>query len=196
MFQRRNQLTIFQRLKALVWPQQGWRRSTLYIAHRLGRLPGTPYRVAAGFACGAAVSFTPLIGFHFLLAALLSLILRGNILASAIGTVVGNPWTFPFIWAWTYGLGWRLIGARNSHQLSDELTLQYIFENTLNVLWPMTVGAVPTVVVVWFVAFVPIYMIVYEYQRARQWRIRRKASKARKRSEAARLSEGQLGKQA
>jgi hypothetical protein len=80
MFQRRNRLSIIQRLKELVWPQQGWRRSTLYIAHRLGRLPGTPYRVAAGFACGAAVSFTPFVGFHFLLAALLSLILRGNIL--------------------------------------------------------------------------------------------------------------------
>ncbi len=196
MFQRRNQLTIFQRLKALVWPQHGWRRSTLYIAHRLGRLPGTPYRVAAGFACGAAVSFTPFFGFHFLLAALLSLILRGNILASAIGTVIGNPWTFPFIWAWTYGLGWRLIGARNSHQLSDELTLQYIFENTLNVLWPMAVGAVPTAIVVWIVAFLPIFTIVKQYQRARQWRIRRKASKARKRTEAAVVSEGQLGKQA
>jgi uncharacterized protein (DUF2062 family) len=110
--------------------------------------------------------------------------------------VVGNPWTFPFIWAWTYGLGWQLIGAQNGHQLSDELTLQYIFENTLNVLWPMTVGAVPTAVVVWFVAFVPIYMIVHEYQRARQWRIRRKASKAHKKTKAARLSEGQLGKRA
>jgi uncharacterized protein HemY len=63
------------------------------------------------------------------------------------------------------------------------------------VLWPMTMGAVPTALVVWCVAFVPIYSIVYEYQRARQWRIRRKASKARKQSEAAQLSEGNLGKQ-
>jgi uncharacterized protein (DUF2062 family) len=196
MFQRRNRLTNFQRLKELAWPRQGWRRSTLYIAHRLGRLPGTPYRVAAGFACGAAISFTPLIGFHFLLAALLSLILRGNILASAIGTVVGNPWTFPFIWAWTYGLGWWLIGAGDSPQISGELTLQHISENFWSVFWPMMVGAVPTAMVVWIVAFVPIYTIVQQYQRARQWRIRRKASKALKKTEAARLSGGQLGKQA
>jgi uncharacterized protein (DUF2062 family) len=196
MFQRRNRLTNVQRLKELVWPRQGWRRSTLYIAHRLGRLPGTPYRVAAGFACGAAVSFTPFIGLHFVLAALLSLLLRGHILASAIGTVVGNPWTFPFIWAWTYSLGWWLIGSPNGHEVSVEFTLQYIGENIMSVGWPMTVGALPTAVVVWCIAFVPIYFIVYEYQRARQWRIRRKATKARKQSEAAGLSEGQLGKQA
>jgi uncharacterized protein (DUF2062 family) len=195
MFKRRNRLTYFERLKELVWPRQGWRRSTLYIAHRLGRLPGTPYRVAAGFACGAAISFTPFFGLHFLLAALLCLILRGSILASAIGTVVGNPWTFPFIGAWTYSLGSQMIGSSSSHEISVELTFQYFVENLMSVGWPMTVGALPTAVVVWCIAFVPIYFIVYEYQRARQWRIRRKATKARKQSEASGLSEGQLGKQ-
>jgi hypothetical protein len=35
---------------------------------------------------------------HFVLSALLAYIARANIIASAIGTVVGNPWTFPFIW--------------------------------------------------------------------------------------------------
>ena len=196
MFQRRIRLSNFQRLKELVWPRQGWRRSTRYIAHRLGRLPGTPYRIAAGFACGAAISFTPFFGFHFLLSALLCLILRGNILASAIGTVVGNPWTFPFISAWTLSLGWWLIDSEDSHQISSGSIWQYMTENFWSAFWPMTVGAVPTVVVVWFVAFVPIYMIVKQYQRARQWRIRRKASKAHRRTEAARLSEGQLGKRA
>ncbi len=202
MFQRRNRLTNFQRLKELVWPQQGWRRSTLYIAHRLGRLPGTPYRVAAGFACGAAVSFTPFLGLHFVLAALLSLLLRGSILASAIGTVVGNPWTFVFfIWPVTYKIGQTLLGVDAGELQTENLTWEHFSENFFskefwNVIWPMTVGGVPSAVVVWFVAFVPIFTIVKQYQRARQWRIRRKASRALKQSEAAQLSEGQLGKQA
>ena len=36
--------------------------------------------------------------FHILLAMLLALLIRGNLIASGIGTVVGNPWTFPLIW--------------------------------------------------------------------------------------------------
>ena len=60
----------------MLWPRRGWTRMALYIQHRLGRLPGTPYRIAAGFACGAAISFTPFLGLHFVLAALGALALR------------------------------------------------------------------------------------------------------------------------
>lgn len=198
MFQRRHRLSPIQRLKELAWPRQGWRRSTVYFAHRLGRLPGTPYRIAAGFACGAAVSFTPFIGAHFVLAALLSLLLRGNILASAIGTVVGNPWTFfLFIWPVTYKIGQTLLGVEADELDVENVTVMYLAENFWSVFWPMTVGGIPSAVVAWFVAFVPIYVIVQQYQRARQWRIRRKATrKARKQTKATGLAESHLGKQA
>ena len=39
-------------------------------------------------------------------------VVRGNYLAAAIGTAVGNPWTFPFIWAGTYRLGSFMLGNR------------------------------------------------------------------------------------
>src|SRR5690625_493920 len=114
VFGRRKPQSLLSRLRALLWPRRGFRQSARYIAHRLSRLPSTPYRIAAGFACGAAVSFTPLIGFHFLSAALLALVVRGNLIASALGTVVGNPWTFPFIWAWTFAFGRWMIGHARS----------------------------------------------------------------------------------
>ena len=57
--------------------------------------------VAAGVAAGAFTSFTPFMGLHFLFAALFAWAIRGNLLASALGTFVGNPLTFPFIWAAT-----------------------------------------------------------------------------------------------
>ena len=110
MFKRRKPRPALQRLFDAVWPKGGWRRSGTYVAHRLRRLPGTPYRIAAGFASGAAISFTPFIGLHFILAVVLALVLRGNLIAAAIGTVVGNPWTFPIIWLWIYSLGTWLIG--------------------------------------------------------------------------------------
>lgn len=174
MFGRRNPLPVHHWVWAVVWPRAGWRRASRYIAHRVRRLPGTPYRIAAGFASGAAVSFTPFIGLHFVFAALLALLLRGNVVASAIGTAVGNPWTFPFIWAWIYTLGQWLMGAEASSDFHASLSLGYIFERPLDVLWPMTLGALPTAVVVWIGLFWPVRGAVAEYQHARRWRMRRK----------------------
>ena len=181
MLGRRHPLPIYRRVREFVWPSGGWRRASLYIAHRLRRLPGTPYRIAAGFACGAAISFTPFIGFHFVGAALLSILLRGSLLASAIGTVVGNPWTFPFIWTWIYALGQWLLGGEVVSELPAALSLTYIFDRPLDVLWPMTVGGVPTSVAAWFAFFWPVRGAVAEYQHARRRLVRRKKRSPRQR---------------
>jgi uncharacterized protein (DUF2062 family) len=82
-----------------------------YLVRRATRLAGTPHSIAAGAACGVAISFTPLIGLHLLGAFLLCLLVRGNYLAAAAGTLVGNPWTFPFIWVATDQLGHALMGS-------------------------------------------------------------------------------------
>ena len=54
---------------------------------------------------GVFASFTPLFGFHFLLAFTIAYFVAGNFLAAALGTFFGNPLTFPFIWAGTHKLG-------------------------------------------------------------------------------------------
>ncbi len=164
-----------------MWPRRGFRRSAKYIAHRLGRLPGTPYRIAAGFACGAAVSFTPFVGFHILLAMLLALLMRANLVASGIGTVIGNPWTFPLIWYWLFVSGRWMLGQEATADFPDQLTFIYIRDNPLLVLWPMTVSGVPTAIVAWLAFYWPMRRIVAEYQRARRWRIRRKVMRRRAR---------------
>ena len=186
MFQRRNPLSRAQRLGQLLWPRQGWGRTGSYVAHRLRRLPGTPYTIAAGFASGAAVSFTPLLGFHFVLAALLAVLIRGNVVASAIGTIVGNPWTFPFILGWIYSVGIWILGGNGSAGLPEGFSFSYllsnptyIFENPLKILVPMVVGAVPTATFVWFLCFWPLRRMVDRYQTARQKRLRKKTEKRR-----------------
>lgn len=116
MFRRRKNRSLLTKIREFVWPSIGWRRAATYFAHRVRRLPGTPESIAAGLACGVAISFTPFIGFHFLLAALLSWIIGGNLLASAIGTAAGNPWTFPFIWAWIYTAGHWILGTGGAEE--------------------------------------------------------------------------------
>jgi hypothetical protein len=189
MFGRRNPLPVHHWVWSFVWPKAGWRRASRYIAHRVQRLPGTPYRIAAGLASGAAVSFTPFIGLHFLVAALLALLLRGNVVASAIGTAVGNPWTFPFIWAWTYALGQWLMGADAASDLPATLSLGYIFERPLEVLWPMTLGAVPTALIVWMGTFWTVRGAVAEYQHVRHRRRRIKVRARTARREAIKRAE-------
>ena len=94
----------------LFYPRSGWRRAANYVGHRIKRLPDTPHKIALGFACGAFVTFSPMFGFHFFWAALLAWICRGNILASLLGTFVGNPITFPFIATTSYQLGLVILG--------------------------------------------------------------------------------------
>ncbi|WP_170984201.1 DUF2062 domain-containing protein [Rhodoligotrophos defluvii] len=119
LFGRRERARLRHRLRDWVWPRSGWRRALTYLWYRIVRISGTPHRIAVGIASGVFVSFTPFIGLHFLLAALIALALKGNVLASAIGTVVGNPLTFPLIWMTSYNIGMKLLGRTPSKAVAD-----------------------------------------------------------------------------
>lgn len=82
---------------------------------RLKRLPDTPHRIALGLSCGVFVCFSPFFGLHFFYAALIAFILRGNVLASLIGTFFGNPLTFPFIGVISYRTGLWLLGEKRDY---------------------------------------------------------------------------------
>ncbi len=179
MFGRRNPVNWLAQARHALWPRRGWRRHGSYMAHRLKRLPGSPTRIAAGFACGVAVSFTPFLGLHFVLAALLAALMRGNLIASALGTAVGNPWTFPFIWAWIYAFGQWLIGGDFRWSLPGGFSMSYIFDNPEKILLPMVLGGVPTAIMAWFATFWPLRSAVDRYQKARRRRIRRKMRRER-----------------
>jgi len=104
MFLRRKSPGFWLRVRNLIWPKMGLSRAWRYVVHRMARLKASPHAIALGFAAGAFASFTPFVGLHFILAGLIAFALRSSILASAIGTVVGNPLTFPFIWLSTYNV--------------------------------------------------------------------------------------------
>jgi len=111
VFKPRQDQPLAERLRNLVWPRIGFRRALVYLKHRMVRLTQSPHHVAMGFAAGAFAAFTPLVGFHFLIAGVIAWALGGSILASAIGTTVGNPLTYPLIWFSSYEAGALLLGA-------------------------------------------------------------------------------------
>ena len=105
VFKRRNRRPFWGQVRDALYPRRGWRRAIEYIGHRIKRLPDTPHKIAIGFACGVFVSFSPLFGLHFLVAAMAAVMVRGNVLASLLGTFFGNPVTFPFIATISYRTG-------------------------------------------------------------------------------------------
>lgn len=167
VFRRRRKRPILARVLEFLWPRMGWRRAGRYYVFRIKRLPGTPYTIACGFALGAAVSFTPFIGFHFVLAGLLAWALRANLLASAIGTAVGNPWTFPGIWFGVLWLGSKMLGRDMPDLTFADLSLTMIFDHFSTIGVPMIVGGVPTAAVVWVIFYIPIRRAIANYQHHR-----------------------------
>lgn len=110
MFRRRDKPPVLNRLREAVAPRGGWRRAIEYIGYRIRRLPDTPHRIALGLACGVFISFTPLFGLHLFGAMALAWILRANVLASLLGTLAGNPVTFPLIASVSLSLGRLILG--------------------------------------------------------------------------------------
>lgn len=161
---------MYRRAADWVWPEIGFRRAWRYLYIRVQRIPGSPHNIACGLACGAAMSFTPFVGFHFVLSAIVAWILRGNILASAFGTAVGNPWTFPFIWLGIYKMGGILLDPDALEPLPERLSISYIFDHPLHVLLPMTVGCIPFVVASWLIVYGVGRIAVAKYHRARHRR--------------------------
>jgi uncharacterized protein (DUF2062 family) len=146
-----------------MWAAQGpWRRtmqSWRVVLRRVLRLRASPHEIALGCAAGAFISITPLLGVQTLLAIVLATLLRASVPAAILGTFVGNPLSWPFIWASTYAMGLQIVGLngvfdpavfqrdmsvlwsevleRSPHVLDATATLLW------PLLWPMLAGSVP-----------------------------------------------------
>ncbi|MEJ8474177.1 DUF2062 domain-containing protein [Roseibium sp. H3510] len=161
-------------MRIAVWPRKGWLRSSRYYSKRVLRLTATPHAIAIGFAAGTFASFTPLIGFHFLIAFGLAYLVRGNLIASALGTSIGNPLTFPFIWAATYEIGsWVLHSepAASTHQVHAQFQARLLTKSIdalLPMLKPMLVGAIPLGLIVATVSYFVVLKSVEVYQLRRR----------------------------
>lgn len=147
-----------------------------YYSKRLLRLSGTPHSIAAGFAAGVALAMTPFIGFHYLLCFVVAFLVRGNVLAAVLGTTIGNPLTFPFIWLATFEtgnviLGW--FGRPGHHKTIEQLTHQ-LLNDSIHSIWPviepMLIGSIPIALVTGTIAYVGIFFAAEAFQSSRRAR--------------------------
>ncbi len=162
-----------------MWPRKGLSRPFQYVGKRVLRLSATPHAVAAGLAAGVVSSLTPFIGFHFLIAFAIAYLISGNMLAAGLGTAVGNPLTFPFIWAATWEVGNRMVGqgdpvggAVDLHRLWHQFGIAHIWQPILK---PMLVGAIPIAVISAVLVYPATYVAVERFQRQRRERLSARA---------------------
>ncbi len=139
------------------------KRASLFYFLKLVRVKDTQDKLAIGFACGSMVSFTPLIGFHFFLAVIFAYIFRGNIVASLIGTFVGNPFTFPFIWIFIYNVG--NIFFKNDQNVSLELTFQSLFDQGYDILMPMLIGSLIVSIPIWLISYFTLKLLMSSFKK-------------------------------
>lgn len=179
MFRRREALGPAARVKGWFWPRSGWRRTLRYGTHRIGRMRGSPHGIAAGLACGTAVAMTPLMGLHFLLAALLAILVRGSIVASVVGTFILNPWTAPLIWIGSHEIGELLLRGHiaavagnspiamidDAWDAAMDLRLDAFVEDILPTFLPMLIGSLPLAALVWFVTYWATRSLIHSYRR-------------------------------
>lgn len=104
-----------------LWPQGGWARAFEYVKHRLRRLPDPPHRIARGLWAGVFTTFTPFYGLHFLVAGIIALVLRGNVIAALLGTFFGNPLTYLPIGLISLQTGHWLLGSRAAPGMEKSL---------------------------------------------------------------------------
>jgi len=177
LFRRREPPALGERLRIFFLPRRNYSRSFKYFGKRVLRLSASPHAVAAGVAAGAAASCTPFIGFHFILSFIIAFILRGNMVAAALGTAVGNPLTFPFIWAITYRIGafiqglWLDAPPRPLPRNFVESIFSDGWEAIAPVLPRMMLGAVPLAIVTGLGFYIVTRWGISFYQRGRRERM-------------------------
>ena len=134
-----------------------------YYKLRLARLPASSYAISSGFACGSMVSFTPLLGLHFVLAIIFAYMIRGNFIAALIGTVVGNPITFPFIWGLIYKVGTHVTSIKET-TLNNDINFDMIINQTYEIFFPMLVGGIIVAPLVWAITYLLVYSFISSYK--------------------------------
>ena len=120
------------------------------IKMKVYRIRDFPEAVAIGLAWGASVSFTPLLGFHLIIIYLGTISMRGNLVAATVGSVIGNPWTFPLFFYLSYKLGLIFFFSPLDNY---EFKINFLIDNFNQLFFPTLIGSFPIAIIVWLITY-------------------------------------------
>ena len=118
--------------------------------YKVIRIKDFPESVAIGLAWGAAVSVTPLLGLHLIICYTGTWIMRGNLIAATVGTIFGNPWTFPIFFYLDYKIGVLFYFEKMKEY---EFKLNFLVKNFEELFFPTLLGSIPVAILVWLITY-------------------------------------------
>jgi len=197
IFKSRKSPGFWKKSREFLWPSMGWERTVYYFWHRIFRTGDSVYKITAGLACGTSVSWTPLLGTHLLQAFILSRLVKGNVFTGLLGTLIGNPWTFPFMFFIAYKLGiciFTALGITDMMHLTETTAFSlliddpsafwdFLLSKPLGFFLPLLTGGYICAFLCWFITYGIMYypvMILHNLYQKQRTRIEAIKAKARK----------------
>ena len=167
IFKPRKSPGFWKKSREFLWPSMGWERTVYYFWHRIFRTGDSVYKITAGLACGTSVSWTPLLGTHLLQAFILSRLVKGNVFTGLLGTLIGNPWTFPFMFFIAYKLGiciFTALGITDMMHLTETTAFSlliddpsafwdFLLSKPLGFFLPLLTGGYICAFLCWFITY-------------------------------------------
>jgi uncharacterized protein (DUF2062 family) len=115
------------------------------------------HAIAAGFAAGVFMSFTPFLFLHTAGALLLAFVFRWSKVAAVAGAWVNNPYTIPFVFYGCTWLGGKMLGVHVAGIRFTSWEFKAILETARPALAPLLLGTT----IVGLAAAGVAYFIVY-----------------------------------
>ncbi len=135
-------------------------------------LDDPPERTALAFAIGTFIGFSPLLGLHTILAALVSVVWRLNKVAILTGSFLSNPWTIAPIVGASWAIGRLIIGSPPVELPQASLSALFTTEfwRLLATQWrqllPFAVGSTILSIVSAAISYPLVLYILRNYRRA------------------------------
>ncbi|RUP00692.1 DUF2062 domain-containing protein [Hyphomicrobium sp.] len=155
-----------------------------YLWRRVLLVRATPHEVALGFAIGVFTACTPFLGVQTITACILAFMLRVSMPAALLGTLIGNPVSWPAIWSASYVSGALLLGldptyaadhlSETANALGATLaapspeTLDTAVTNLSPIIEPMMVGGLLVGLIAAVFSYYPTRRAVRVFQRHRK----------------------------
>jgi uncharacterized protein (DUF2062 family) len=169
-------------------------------------LPDTPRKISRGIMAGVITTFTPFYGAHFVVAAALAILLRGNVMAALLGTFFGNPLTYVPIGVVSLNLGHWMLGTQPVAEVDENIFAKFwnvgrdVFVNLVHVLrgepvdwyatwvfwhdvfFPWLIGGIVPGIFTGIAAYTISLPLIEAYQRRRRGALARKLEDIRRKA--------------
>ena len=145
-------------IKEMFWPRMGFKRTAQYMAVRVMRLSAASDSVPRGFACGITASFLPVFGIHALFAMAMAFIIRANVIAAALGTLLFPPVVLPLVFSLDFWIGEHIL--RLIDYSIPTLGTEGAFEQFSSFFLPALTGSVVLMLIAWPLTYLATHKII------------------------------------